>query len=152
MRALTILAALLLSGCAHTPPEMYGNADPGFIYKGQQFWVGEPSEEQKHEWTVYHLEPSFDENEQAALQKYKWSVGADFGSTALTLSLCAAAFEANPLGWALIPANYVAYKGIESNLKKSSRYTTWVTPLKVTTNVRWGVTTNNLLVLVRCSI
>ena len=152
MRTLAILAALLLSGCAHKPPANYGNGDPGLIVHGQQYWVGEPSDKAKKEWVAYHLEPSFDENEANALRKYKWSVGADFGSTALTLGLCAAAFEANPLGWALIPINYAVYKGIEKNFEQSSRYTTWVKPVEVQTKIRYGVTANNLLVLVRCSI
>jgi hypothetical protein len=151
MRTIALLAALLLSACVHRPPAVYGNGDPGVIVHRQLHWVGDPTPAEKHEWEVFHLHPSFDENEVSALRKYKWSIGADFGSTALALGLRAAAFEANPLGWALIPVNYVAYKGIESDLKKSSRYTTWVTPVRVHTGIRYTVATSNVLMLVlRC--
>jgi hypothetical protein len=151
IRTITLLAALLLSACAHKPPAIYGNGDPGVIVHGNLYWIGDPTPAEKRVWEVFHLHPSFDEAEVHALRKYKGSIGADFGSTALALGLCAAAFEANPLGWALIPVNYVAYKGIESDLKKSSRYTTWVTPVRVHTGIRYGAATSNVLMLIlRC--
>jgi len=150
IRILALLAALMLSACAHKPPAIYGSGDPGIIVHGQQHWVGNPTPAEKHDWEVFHLHPSFDENEVKALARMRYSMYGDGVSTLAGLLTCAAIKESNPLGLWLIPANFLAYKIIKSDLERTSRYTTTVTMPYVVTGTRAAVILWNVSVIARC--
>lgn len=147
---LSILVTLLLGCSTLKPPSNYGNGDPGFIKDGELYWVGNPSEEERLEWWVTHMEPSLDEREEVALKRLRLSIYGDLGSTAIGLFFCSTVAEGNPVGAALVPLNIAAYQLIKRDLEKSSRYTSTVTPTYIITGSRGLIFIHNLSILGRC--
>lgn len=149
---MVMLMGFFLSGCATTlpPPRVYGNLDPCMIVDGETICLENASETDKIDWVIEHKMPGIDDNERAALDRLKYAILGDGATTAIGLLVCSAAVEANPLGVLLIPINYFAYKSIERDLRKTSRYTTTVTPTNIITGTRLLVIINNLSVIGRC--
>jgi hypothetical protein len=155
IRALAILAALLLSACAHKPPQTYGNLDPCLVHKGTIYCAEKASKAEQDAWAAYHLAPSLDEREQEALSAFAWASAADSATTIGGLALCAGVAEANPLiapggGVLIVPLSYVHYRYVKRQASRTSRYMSAARPIQYATTIRAAAAASNAVVIASC--
>lgn len=150
------LALLLLTGCAHKPPAVYGQLNPCMIHDGTIYCAESAEQAERDAWAAYHLEPSRDEAEVAALRLHAWGATADSATTIIGLAVCAGAREANPIvalvpgGWLVIPLSWMSHRYLTRIADRTSRYESAGQGIRSVAYVRSAAAVFNAGTIIRC--
>lgn len=148
-----LLLTLLLLFTSTTEASVYGNLDPCIVDRETEHMtcLESATPDEVSAWVDYHLNESvLDDGEKEGLALYKATAFTDLGTTAIGLLGCVAVVEANPIGILIPLGKYLHYKKLEKEAKRTSRYHSMATGIKLSAVPAGFATGWNISILAKC--